>query len=83
MDEVSGDRAYLSEADLGYVEAYGPYPYIPFKSNTTGQGSPRWRQHAYFTLHAEAFNARYHKRSNAETTFSMVKGKFVDGADQV
>ena len=29
-------------------------------------------------LDEEAFDAHYHRRSNAETTFSMVKGKFGD-----
>ena len=36
------------------------------------------RLHAYFTLNEESFNAHYHRRSNVETTFSMVKGKFGD-----
>ena len=31
-----------------------------------------------FSSRREAFNAHYHRRSNAETTFSMVKGKFGD-----
>ena len=36
------------------------------------------RLYAYFTLHEEAWKAHYHKRSNVETVFSMVKGKFGD-----
>jgi hypothetical protein len=33
-----------------------------------------WRRaHAYFTLHEEEFYARYHKRSNVETTFGAIK----------
>jgi hypothetical protein len=32
----------------------------------------------YFHLHREAFMARYHQRSNVESTFSMVKRKFGD-----
>ena len=79
MGEVSADKAYLSEANLRHIEAHGADPYIPFKSNTTGQGSPMWKRlYAYFTLNEEAFNAHYHRRSNVETTFSMVKGKFGD-----
>ena len=79
MAEVSADKAYLSDANLGHIEAHGAYPYIPFKSNTTGQGSPMWKRlYAYFTLHEEAWKAHYHKRSNVETVFSMVKGKFGD-----
>ena len=77
--EVSADKAYLSDANLRHIEGLGARPYIPFKSNTTGQGSPMWRRlYAYFTLHEAAFNARYHLRSNVETVFSMVKGKFGD-----
>ncbi len=79
MAEVSADKAYLSEANLRHIEAHGADPYIPFKSNTTGQGSPMWKRlYAYFTLNEGAFNAHYHRRSNVETTFSMVKGKFGD-----
>ncbi len=36
------------------------------------------RLHAYSILKEESFNAHYHRRSNVETTFSMVKGKFGD-----
>ena len=79
MAEVSADKAYLSEANLRHIEAHGADAYIPFKSNTTGRGSPMWKRlYAYFTLNEDAFNAHYHRRSNVETTFSMVKGKFGD-----
>ena len=79
MAEVSADKAYLSEANLRHIEGHGAYPYIPFKSNTTGQGSPMWKRlYAYFILNEDAFNAHYHRRSNVETAFSMKKGKFGD-----
>lgn len=32
----------------------------------------------YFNLHGEAFMVRYHRRSNIESTFSMIKRKFGD-----
>ena len=32
----------------------------------------------FFNLHREAFLARYHQRSNAESTFSAIKRKFGD-----
>ena len=32
----------------------------------------------HFTLSEDAFNAHYHRRSNVETAFSMIKGKFGD-----
>ena len=79
MSEFAADKAYLSEANLAHIESLGAAPYIPFKSNTTGQGSPMWRRlYAYFTLNEESWKSHYHKRSNVETTFSMVKGKFGD-----
>jgi len=79
MAEVSPDKAYLSDANLRDIESHGAHPYIPFKSNTAGKGSPMWgRLHAYSILNEESFNAHYHRRSNVETTFSMVKGKFGD-----
>ena len=79
MTEVSADKAYLSDANLRLIEGHGAYPYIPFKSNTTGRGSPMWKRlYAYFTLNEESWAAHYHRRSNVETTFSMIKGKFGD-----
>ena len=38
---------------------------------------PLWAQmYHLFTLNASEFNRHYHKRSNVETTFSMIKAKF-------
>ena len=79
MAEVSADKAYLSDTNLRHIEALGADPYIPFKSNTTGQGSPMWKRlYAYFTLNEDMWKHHYHKRSNVETAFSMIKGKFGD-----
>ena len=79
MAEVSADKAYLSDANLRHIERHGAAPFIPFKSNTTGQGSPMWKRlYAYFTLNEESWKAHYHRRSNVETTFAMIKGKFGD-----
>ena len=79
MAEVSADKAYLSDANLRHIEGYGARPYIPFKSNTTGRGSSRWRRlYAYFILNETEWRSHYHRRSNVETTFSMIKGKFGD-----
>ena len=79
MAEVSADKAYLSEANLRYIEHHGAEPFIPFKSNTTGKGSVMWRRlYAYFTMNEDDWKSHYHLRSNVETTFSMIKGKFGD-----
>ena len=81
MAEVSADLAYSSQANLEYVEEEcGAVPYIPFKSNSRGDTRPGvWeRMHAYFTLNRDEYLAHYHRRSNVESTFSMIKGKFGD-----
>ena len=79
MTEVSADKAYLSDRNLRHIEKHGAAPYIPFKSNTTGQGSTMWKRlHAYFTLNEAEWRSHYHGRSNVETAFSMLKGKFGD-----
>ena len=77
MVEVSADKAYLSDANLRHIEGHGAYPYIPFKSNTTGKGSPMWKcLYAYFVFNEKSFSVHYRRRSNVQTTFSMIKGKF-------
>jgi hypothetical protein len=75
--EVSGDKAYLSHANLAAVEAVGAKPYIPFKTNSGSSGSAAWeRLYHLFSLHQEAFASHYHARSNVEATFSALKRKF-------
>ncbi len=77
MKEFMADKAYLSRNIFEAVVAKGATPYIPFKSNTTGEGSELWQKlFHYFQYKREEFLAHYHKRSNAETTFSMIKAKF-------
>lgn len=77
--EVSGDKAYLSVDNLEAIEAVGAVPFIPFKINSVGiaSKSPHWRRMwAHFSLKSEDFLARYHRRSNAESTMWMIKSKF-------
>jgi len=77
MNEVSADKAYLSNSNLAVIEKTGATPFIPFKSNTTGSGSTTWEKlYCMFTLHQDEFLIHYHKRSNVETTFFMIKAKF-------
>jgi transposase len=81
LQEVSCDRAYSSRANLEFIEGLGAMPYIPFKSNTTGRagGSRIWRRmYHYFLYKNEEFLEFYHKRSNVETCFHMIKTKFKD-----
>jgi transposase len=76
--EVSADKAYLSHKNLEAVEALGGLPFVPFKSNTlepTKAGT--WaKMYHLFAYERDAFMEHYHKRSNIETAFSMIKGKF-------
>ena len=79
MAEVSADKAYLSEKNIHHIKKLGADAYIPFKSNTTGKGSILWRQlYGRFISDPGTFKAHYHRRSNVETAFSMVKAKFGD-----
>src|SRR6266581_662522 len=62
---------------------HGAIPYIPFKTNskagqsTYGAKSSLWdRMFHFYNLHREEFLTHYHKRSNVETTFHMIKAKF-------
>lgn len=82
MAEVSADKAYLGGENLLVTLRHGAIPYIPFKSNsqvqsTYGAKSELWtRMFHFYNLHREEFLDHYHKRSNVETTFSMIKAKF-------
>ena len=77
ISEVSGDKAYLSHKNLAAVEAAGAVPYVPFKSNSRGDGSAAWRRMwGLFMYRQEEFLAHYHQRSNVESTFSAIKRKF-------
>ena len=78
--EVFADKAYLSVDNLELVESLGGTAFIPFKSNNiAGEAGSVWeKMYLYFNLHREEFLSHYHKRSNVESTFSMIKAKFGD-----
>lgn len=78
IKEVSADKEYLSDDNIKLVLLKGAQPYIPFKSNSTNnEKSSVWNRMLHFyRFHTDEFNAHYHKRSNVETTFSMIKAKF-------
>ena len=79
MKELSADKAYLSHDNLEHIANLGAIPYIPFKSNSSpkAKGSIIWsRMFDYFLNNKERFLQSYHKRSNVESTFSMIKRKF-------
>lgn len=81
IEEMSADKAYSSRNNLNYIDKLGGVPFIPFKSNATGKpmGSRIYRKmYDFYTLRQEEFMDHYHKRSNVESTNSMIKSKFTD-----
>lgn len=82
MQEVSADKAYLSAANLKTVMDHAAMPYIPFKSNSGSASKSKnavWRRmYHYYSYNQSWFMQQYHKRSNVESTFSMIKAKFGD-----
>lgn len=79
VKEVSGDKAYSSLENVEAVAALDAFAAIAFKANATGAvGGVFEKMFHYYSLHREEFLKAYHKRSNVESTFSMVKAKFGD-----
>lgn len=80
VEEVSADKAYLSQVNLEFVDELGGTPFIPFKTTSRGDTRPGvWeRMHAHFTLNRDDYLRHYHRRSNVESTFAMIKTKFRD-----
>ena len=82
INEVSADKAYSSHKNLHAIQAVNGTPYIPFKSYSKGSQGCKpfdalWhRMWYYYNFNREAFLQHYHKRSNAETAYSMIKMKF-------
>jgi transposase len=78
--EVSADKAYSSSKNIDAVLSRHAFPLIAFRANATKTGrkqSEGWRRmYHYFEFKREWFMEHYHKRSNVETTFHMIKSKF-------
>ena len=82
ISEVSADKAYSSRRNLHAINAVNAVPFIPFKSYSKGSQGTKpfdglWHTMWHFyNFNRETFMQHYHKRSNAETVFSMIKAKF-------
>ncbi len=79
MREVSADKAYSSRKNLQTVVNLGAIPFIPFRKGTgqRSRGTMIWsRMRRVYDEQREFFNQHYHKRSNAESVFNMMKRKF-------
>jgi transposase len=82
LNDVLADKAYLSRKNFKAVEELGGTPFVPFKKNTlepTTEEEPIWaKMYYYFMYNRLNFMEHYHMRSNVESAFSMIKGKFGD-----
>lgn len=79
LRDVLADRGYGSLSNYAAIDRHGATPYIAFKSIHSGKGGGLWEKMFHlFSFHRSEFAAHYHKRSNVESTFSMVKRKFGD-----
>jgi transposase len=80
VKEVPADKAYLSHDNLALVNGLGGTAFVPFKVNSQqGEAGSLWeKMFHYFQFRRDDFLKHYHLRSNAESTFSMVKAKFRD-----
>jgi len=79
MQEVSADKGYASKSNFDTIAHFGAVPFISFPDHHTGQGGGKWAEmYHYFNFRKQEFLQHYHKRSNVESTFSMMKRKFGD-----
>jgi transposase len=77
--EVSADKIYGTVDNLNAVASHDATPYVPFKKQATGHAGGFWAKcFHFFQFQREEFLGHYHKRSNIESTMSMVKRKFGD-----
>ncbi len=83
IKEVSADKAYSDRRNLKAIQAVGGTAFIPFRVSSTGKGDHHHRldglwhyMYHFYNFNREVFMEHYHKRSNIETVFSMIKTKF-------
>ena len=77
--EVSADKGYASRNNADAIASVGATPFISFMSSHHGTGGGTWaKMYHYFQFRRTEFLQHYHKRSNVESTFSMMKRKFGD-----
>jgi Transposase DDE domain len=77
--EVSADKAYVGYDNFDAVAALGATAYIAFHATATGRlGGTYAKMLREFNRNQDDYLAHYHKRSNVESTFSMMKAKFGD-----
>jgi transposase len=77
--EVSADKGYASKENVAMIAVAGATPFIALPEHHKGLGGGAWERMYHFMMYKrDEFYAHYHKRSNVESTFSMMKRKFGD-----
>jgi transposase len=80
IKEFSGDKAYSSRLIHRILYSLQAMPYIPFKHNAREpdeHSTEIWDKcFLMFRDNKDEWEKHYHKRSNVETTFSMIKRRF-------
>jgi transposase len=77
--EVSADKGYASKANVEAITSIGAVPFISLPEHHKGLGGGTWeKMYHYFNFRKQEFLQHYHKRSNVESAFSMMKRKFGD-----
>jgi len=78
LRDVTGDNAYSSKDNLEVAAQHGATPYVPYRyAAARGPQDSMWvKMFHYFQYRREEFLGHYHKRSNVESTFNMIKAKF-------
>jgi len=80
ISEVSADKGYAGRKNTEAIASVGAVPFISFAAHHRGNGGGKWGEmYHYFMFKRDEFLQHYHKRSNVESTFSMMKRKFGDG----
>lgn len=77
MKRISADKGYSSHKIFQLIDSIGATPFIPFQTRITkeNENAPKiWnRMFRYFQRNKDNFLKHYHRRSNVETTFAMIK----------
>ena len=78
--DVCADKGYSGRHNADVIADAGGTPYIAYKKTTTAAlPIGVWeKMFGLFLYNREAWLTHYHKRSNVESTFSMIKRKFGD-----
>lgn len=83
MKEVSADSGYLSRKNCDIISAAGAIPFILPKKNVRslnrGDSDGTWgKMIRLWKNHQMLFASHYHRRSNVESTFAMLKKRWMD-----